>query len=148
METDVPRGRSGNGERLVRNDRDGSGRITGAASARAASADRADVAEQILEESGFAAKGGGLVAHHGDVHDILHAVPRDVAHRSLRIELDDHHHLLTRPGPVDTELARFPRNLITRVLVELLLEIGATMRLTHRILIVHLWLYLMDQRSS
>src|SRR3546814_21172798 len=101
METDVPRCRSGNGERLVRNDRDGSGRITGAASARAASADRADVAEQILEESGFAAKGGGLVAHHGDVHDILHAVPRDVAHRALRIELDDKHHLLTRLGPVE-----------------------------------------------
>src|SRR3546814_9839630 len=91
----------------------------GCSSDHAASADRADVAEQILEESGFAAKGGGLVAHHGDVHDILHAVPRDVAHRALRIELDDKHHLLTRLGPVETELARFPRNIIPGVLVEL-----------------------------
>src|SRR3546814_3387713 len=117
METYVPRCRSGNVERLVRNDRDGSGRITGAASARAASADRAVVAEQILEESGFAAKGGGLVAHHGDVHDILHAVPRDVAYRALRIALDDTHHLFTLPGPVDTELARFTRHLIPGVIV-------------------------------
>src|SRR3546814_15901832 len=137
METDVPRCGSGNGERLVRNDRDGSGRITGAASARAASADRADVAEQILEESGFAATGGGLVAHHGDVHDILHAVPRDVAHRALRIALDDKHHLLTRLGPVETELARFPPNIIPGVLVELRLDSGAPKRTPHRIPLAH-----------
>src|SRR3546814_8544172 len=82
-----------------------------------------------------------LVAHHGDVHDILHAVPRDVAHRALRIELDDKHHLLTRLGPVETELARFPRNIIPGVLVELRLERGATKRLHHRIAILHAGLH-------
>src|SRR3546814_11229013 len=82
---------------------------------------------------------------HGDVHDILHAVPRDVAHRALRIELDDKHHLLTRLGPVETELARFPRNIIPGVLVELRLERGATKRLHHRIAIVHAGLYRLDQ---
>src|SRR3546814_15279055 len=94
METDVPRCRSGNGERLVRNDRDGSGRITVAASARAASADRADVADQILEEYGFAVKGWGLVAHHCHVHAILHAFPPHLPHLPLRIQLADTTHML------------------------------------------------------
>src|SRR3546814_14618283 len=63
----------------------------------------------------------------------------------LRIELDDKHHLLTRLGPVETELARFPRNIIPGVLVELRLERGATKRLHHRIAIVHAGLYRLDQ---
>src|SRR3546814_8038282 len=59
--------------------------------------------------------------------------------------LDDKHHLLTRLGPVETELARFPRNIIPGVLVELRLERGATKRLHHRIAIVHAGLYRLDQ---
>src|SRR3546814_16211755 len=101
--------------------------------ARTRRADRADIAENILEEAAFAAERRRLVAFGADLADQLEPGAIDRGDIARFIEPDAQHLLIDRARPREGELARFARDIIIFVRAELADKSRTAERLSDRL---------------
>src|SRR6185436_8008799 len=94
-------------------------RIVRRGRAAAALADRADIAEQLLEQAAMAAQGRRAVVAGVDIGDQLEPGAVDALDIAAGVEADVEHDLLRRARHVEGELAGVARDVIPVALVEL-----------------------------
>jgi hypothetical protein len=127
--------------------RTGPARTAALASRARHGANRADIAEQILEEAAVAAQCRRLVAIGIDPHDLFHAAPFDAGDIARRIEVHLHDELGIGARPGERPLLGVDRHVVPGRLAELALERRLPQRLFHGKAVVHAGLHRIGQRG-